>query len=57
MNSLPIDPNISFDPNTPETEEDGYRAGALRIAKYRYQAKKFACVLKPKKSASAWSMA
>lgn len=40
MNSLPIDPNIPFDPNTPETEEDGYRAGALRIAKYRYQAKK-----------------
>lgn len=27
-----------FDPNAPETEEDGYRAGALRIAKYRYQA-------------------
>ncbi len=27
-----------FDPNAPETEEDGYRAGALRIAKYRHQA-------------------
>ena len=26
------------DPNRPETEEDGFRAGALRIAKYRYQA-------------------
>lgn len=24
-----------FDTNAPETEEDGYRAGALRIAKYR----------------------
>lgn len=27
-----------FDPNAPETEEDGYRAGALRVAKYRNQA-------------------
>ena len=27
-----------FDPNAPETEEDGYRASALRIAKYRHQA-------------------
>ena len=27
-----------YDPNAPETEEDGYRAGALRIAKYRQQA-------------------
>lgn len=26
------------DPNRPETEEDGIRAGALRIAKYRQQA-------------------
>lgn len=40
MNTLPIDPNIPFDPNAPETEQDGYRAGALRIAKYRYQAEK-----------------
>ena len=26
-----------FDLNAPESEEDGYRAGALRIAKYRQQ--------------------
>jgi hypothetical protein len=27
-----------YDPNAPETEECGYRAGALQIAKYRHQA-------------------
>jgi hypothetical protein len=26
-----------FDPNALETEEDGHRAGALRIAQYRHQ--------------------
>lgn len=35
------------DPNRPETEEDGIRAGALRLAKYRHQAQQFKAQSQP----------
>lgn len=36
-----IPPELAFDPNRPETEEDGIKAGALRLLKARHQSQAF----------------